>query len=85
MLNETVVQNYYPDLGSIMDDKGLQDKPQSIWNCDETSKTFEQVQYEVIAEKGVNAVVGNTSKKESNITIMACVNAASGSNGLCSK
>lgn len=54
----------------------LLDKPDLIWNCDETSKNFEHDPIKIVASKGVRNVCGRTSNKSTNITIMACVNAA---------
>lgn len=43
---------------------------------DETGKQFEHDPVRVIAEKGSKSVVGRTSPGRTNITVMACVNAA---------
>lgn len=75
MMNRQVVGKYFDTLGNILSSLGLHDHPQYVWNCDETSKNFEHQPVRVIARRGAN-VVGKTSSKSSNITIMACVNAA---------
>ena len=54
----------------------MKEKPDQIWNCDETGKNFEHQPVKIIATKGEKSVVGRTSASSSNITIMARVNAA---------
>ena len=76
MLNPVVVTNYFNDLDALLDKLDLKEKPDKIWNCDETGKLFEHQPVKVIAAKGEKSVVGRTSANSSNITIMACVNAA---------
>ncbi|KAL5015325.1 hypothetical protein ScPMuIL_009595 [Solemya velum] len=66
MLNLVVVSNYFDALEGIV----------GIWNCDETGKQLEHTPVCVIARKGAKNVVGRTGNDRSNITIMACVNAA---------
>ncbi|XP_060564207.1 uncharacterized protein LOC132723495 [Ruditapes philippinarum] len=73
MLNHVVVENYFNDLGKIIQDLNLSSI--NIWNCDETGLNFEHCPVNVIAERGTT-VVSKTSQKSSNLTIMACVNAA---------
>ena len=76
MLNPVVVTNYFNDLDALLYKLDLKDKPDQIWNCGETGKNFEHRPVKVIAAKGEKSVVGRTSASSSNITIMACVNAA---------
>ncbi|XP_052268856.1 jerky protein homolog-like isoform X1 [Dreissena polymorpha] len=73
MLNPVVVNNYFEDLNQIVN--GMQIGPAQVWNCDETGLNFEHSPVRVVAERGA-AVVSKTSQKSSNLTIMACVNAA---------
>jgi transposase-like protein len=75
MLNPTILKNYFDDLNTLMTRLHLHDKPQNIWNCDETGKQFEHQPVRVLAEKGSKSVVGRTSPGRTNITIMACVSA----------
>ena len=58
-----------------MESSGLQQKPENIWNCNETGKSFEHNPVRVVAEVGCKIVVGRTSADRTNTTIMACVNA----------
>jgi hypothetical protein len=76
MLNPVVVTNYFNDLDALLYKLDLKEKPDQIWNCGETGKNFEHRPVKVIAAKGEKSVVGRTSASSSNITIMACVNAA---------
>jgi len=41
MLNTTVVLKYMANIGKILTDLNLHDKPNRIWNCDETGKQFQ--------------------------------------------
>ena len=76
MLIPVVATNYFNDLDPLLDKLDLKEKPDQIWNCDETGKIFEHQPVKVIAAKEEKSVVGRTSASSSNITIMACVNAA---------
>lgn len=75
MLNGCVVDKYFADLSKIVVNLDLQEKPENIWNCDETGKQLEHTPVNVIARRGSKSVVGRTGNDRSNITIMACVNA----------
>ncbi|XP_069108119.1 uncharacterized protein [Argopecten irradians] len=76
MLNPTVVEQYMTSLGDLITSLNLQEKPECIWNCDETGRSFEHTPVRVIAEKKSKNVVGRTSNNRTNVSIMACVNAA---------
>jgi len=76
ILNPVVVSKYFDDLGSLLDKLGLQEKPHLLWNCDETGQSFEHSPVRVIAEKSSRNVLGRTSNTRTNVTIMACINAA---------
>jgi hypothetical protein len=76
MLNPVVATNYFNDLDPLLDKLDLKEKPDQIWNCDETGKNFEHQPVKVIAAKEEKSIIGRTSASSSNITIMACVNAA---------
>jgi hypothetical protein len=41
MLNPVVVTNYFNDLDALLDKLDLKEKPDRIWNCDETGKAAE--------------------------------------------
>ena len=72
MLNPVVVENYFNDLERVISELGVSET--EIWNCDETGLNFEHNPPRVVTERGANFIVGKTSQKSSNLTIMACVN-----------
>ncbi|XP_053376632.1 sulfotransferase 1B1-like [Mercenaria mercenaria] len=74
MLNTNIVNNYFNALGRIITNLGV--RQSEIWNCDETGLIFEHCPVRFITERGTYSVVGKTSQKSSNLTIMACVNGA---------
>nr|XP_022314252.1 uncharacterized protein LOC111118860 [Crassostrea virginica] len=78
MLNPTVVSKYMNDLGDMISKLNLHDKPEHIWNCDETGKQFQHTPVKVISQKGARNVVGRVSENKTNTTIMVCVNGAGG-------
>lgn len=75
-LNPEVVRKYFDDLASIFEELGLANKPEQVWNWDESGFNFEHQPVKVVAEKGSKTVVSRTSSKSSNLTVIACVNAA---------
>lgn len=75
MLNSTVVERYFAELTTVVNDLKLKDKPHLIWNCDETGKQLTHEPVRVMARKGDRNIVGRTSNDRTNITIMVCVNA----------
>jgi hypothetical protein len=66
MLNPVVVTNYLNDLDALLDKLDWKEKPDQIWNCDETGKNFEHQPVKVIAAKGEKSVVGRTSASSCN-------------------
>jgi len=76
MMNPEVVSKYYTDLATRVDTLDMSDKPQYIWNFDESGKNFEHDPVRDITAKGATSVVGKTSSKSNNITVMACFNPA---------
>ena len=78
MTNPVVVNNYFACLGNVLDALCLKEKPAQVWNCDETSKTFQHNPTRVIADKAARNTVGKVADNRDNITIMTCVNANGG-------
>lgn len=74
MLSCCVVEKYFEDLSGIIVNLDFQEKPEKIWNCDETGQQFQHTPVIVIARRSRKSVVGSTGNDRSNITIMACVN-----------
>ena len=54
------------------------DRPESIWNMDETGLCLEHTPQKVVASSGARFVPGRVSSSRDNITVVACVNAAGG-------
>ncbi|VDH90293.1 Hypothetical predicted protein [Mytilus galloprovincialis] len=75
MMNRQKVEAYFQDLGLILTQKNLLEKPKMIWNMDECGKSFEHNPVKVVAEKGAKNVPGRTSAISTHVTIVACVNA----------
>ena len=75
-LNGPITTSYFDYLGSLLDELNLKEQPARIWNADETRLRFEHDPVKVITEKGIKNVVGKTSEDRTNITILACGNAA---------
>lgn len=67
MMNPEVVSKYFTDLATLVDTLDLSDKPQCIWNCDESGKNFEHDPVRIITTKGATSVVGKTSSKSNKI------------------
>ena len=75
-LNGPITTSYFDYLCSLLDELNLKEQPARIWNADETGLRFEHDPVKVITEKGIKNVVGKTSEDRTNITILACGNAA---------
>lgn len=73
MMNKVVVQKYFDELSEVITKLNLLDKPEFIWNADETGKQLSHSPTNVVAMKGSRNVVSRTGNDRSNITIMACV------------
>lgn len=76
MMTREVVDKYFDDLEECITKLQLQDKPQQIWNCDETGLQFSPNAAKVIAPKGVRSLVARCSPSKEIITTLVCVNAA---------
>ncbi|KAE8876377.1 hypothetical protein PF005_g19301 [Phytophthora fragariae] len=71
-----VVLHYFNNLQSVMKTLDIFDKPNRIWNCDETGICPQgRGRVRVIRPKGLRANVQRSADRE-NVSIMACVNAA---------
>ena len=71
MLNRTVVNGYFDALERMVNEHGVTKKEnlELRWN-------FEHTTGRVVTVRGARSVVGKTSQKSSNITIIACVSAS---------
>ncbi|KAL3668430.1 hypothetical protein V7S43_019049 [Phytophthora oleae] len=70
------VINYYKNLKKVLEKLDLLDKPERIWNCDETGIfLLGRGRERVICPKGLRANVQRSDDRE-NASIMACVSAS---------
>ena len=76
MTNHTVFKSYFDLLDETLTKHGLKDKPGQIYNCDESGIPLEHKLPRIIAAKGTKKVRQRTSGTKTQITILACANAA---------
>ncbi|XP_045765299.1 chaetoglobosin A biosynthesis cluster protein C-like [Maniola jurtina] len=75
-LSREEVNNFYELLAKVMIDNGLSDKPERIFNMDESGIQLNNKPGKVIAKKGAKVVNSVTSaEKGETMTIIACCNA----------
>ena len=70
-----IVENYFNSLSNIMQKYGLSDKPQFIFNIDETGIQPEHRPPNIIAPVGIK-LQSVTSPRSTTTTVIACANAA---------
>lgn len=75
MMTREVVGKYFADLEAFVARLELQDKPQQIWNCDETGLQFCPDASKVIAQRGTRNLVARCSPSKDSVTTMVCINA----------
>ena len=73
-----VVNKYYKELDSTLEKYGLKDKPQCIYNLDETGLQPDHRPPNVIAPSGSNTQ-SITSPRSTTVTLVGCANAAGNS------
>lgn len=73
--SEAVLNKYFQDLEKVMSTNGLLDKPENIWNIDETGLVMEHSPSKVVCGKGA-APQSVTSSRGQTVTIIASGNAA---------
>lgn len=74
-MNEEVVNKYFDDLMYIMTSLGLQEKPECIWNADETGMQFSPIPSKVLAKRGSRELLARTNNTKDSITLMVTINA----------
>ena len=72
----TVVNKYFDDLEKIVTQMDLSDKPDRIWNCDETGLQFSPNPGKVLAKKGTRELLARSSNSQDSVTTLVCINAA---------
>ena len=75
MMNPTIVGAYFSDLKKIIA-SDFKDKPHLIWNVDEKGFRLEHQPVHVIARKGTKSVPGRVGNLRTNVSLLACINAA---------
>lgn len=70
-----VVGSYFHCLKETTTRLGIGDKPDVIWNLDETGFQFTHKPSKVIAQRGTKTLHGRTSNTKENVTVLACINA----------
>ena len=68
------LNNYYKELGTILNNNGLRDKPQNIYNIDETGVSTEHNAPKVVCDSSIKPQ-NITSTRSSTVTIIASGNA----------
>ena len=75
LLNQTVVGKYFSDLGKIINDLGLGDKPKQIWNIDETSSCLTHKPTKVLTKTGTRNLPSRVGNSRESISVLLCINA----------
>lgn len=70
-----IIYDFFDQLNSIIEELNLQNKPESIYNCDESGFKSDPTTTKVVTVKGASAkrVTGGNARKTT--TVLACVNA----------
>lgn len=74
MMNALVVGRYMVELKKIITQNNLEGK--TIWNCDETGINMTHKPTKVCARVGAKSVPGRVGNTRTQVTMMACINAA---------
>ena len=75
-VNQETLDHYFALLCQTLTDNNLLDKPSLIYNMDESGMPLDHKQLKRIGQKGMKKVHGRASGNKSQITILACANAA---------
>ncbi|XP_020287527.1 uncharacterized protein LOC109856551 [Pseudomyrmex gracilis] len=76
-MQEEKVRDFYKMLEKVIDDNNLWDRPECIYNQDETGLPLNNRPPNIIAAKGSKDVISMTSvERGENVTVLACMNAA---------
>lgn len=69
------ISKYYKELGTVLTQNNLHDKPHLIFNIDETGCSTEHNHSKILGERSTNPQA-ITSPRSSNVTLIGCGNAA---------
>ena len=76
MQNNEALDSYFRELKRIFDDEHkLLDKPENIYNVDETGMPLDHRAPHILAKKGQKKVRCATSGNKSQVTVVGCINA----------
>ena len=75
MRKKEELDNYYITMKSVMEHNDLLDKPECIYNVDESGVPLEHRSPLVIARRGQRKVCYCTSGNKSQVTVVACIKA----------
>ena len=75
-MDRSKVGSYFKSLEGLLQKTALSDKPQHVWNMDETGVQLEHKPRRILAQKGTKYLHARTSGNRETITVIACVNAA---------
>ena len=76
MSNRAAIEQYFAVMKECMEKEGLLDKPAQIYNFDEVGMPLDHRSPRVVVKKGQKKVRYRSSGNKSQITAVACVNAA---------
>lgn len=79
MANQHVINQYFSLLDETLEKLKLNDRPESIYNCDESGICLDPKKELVIAPTGIKHVYSQQSGTRDHVTIHCCVNAAGNS------
>ncbi|XP_052061184.1 uncharacterized protein LOC127701333 [Mytilus californianus] len=72
----SIVANYFEKLGSVMESLGVKDKPQQLFNADESGISTVHNPEKIVGNRGKRGIYAKTSgERGENVTVLCCVNA----------
>ncbi|XP_029939799.1 uncharacterized protein LOC115382230 [Salarias fasciatus] len=69
------IEEYFRLLQATIDEHGLREEPQQIYNCDETGFQLDSVRRKVIVPRGTKHAYRQAPGTRDHITVLACFNA----------
>ncbi|KAK3771850.1 hypothetical protein RRG08_028758 [Elysia crispata] len=76
MVHKAMMQQCFCDLGKLVDQVNIKDKPQKIWNSNETGLQFYHNPSRVVAKKRTRNLHARTANTKENVTVMASIKSA---------
>ena len=74
-LNEEIMEDYFIMLKKTLVENDLMDKPEQIYNVDESGMPLDHRPPKIVSQKGQKKIRSRTSGNKSQITVIACVSA----------